>query len=177
MSAAPTADAARPATVTPPDAPGTVGRNVRIDLGRVRERDPISVAQVSAVAVATAPPNPAMSSERIRPWVSDDASARIAATPPLAITCTASRSLPASLLEVHSGWEPAEQRRRDEERDQHRATADPRPRDHRRADRGSGQGATRVKVRRTRRAASEIVAAPARPIVARARSSSIIVRR
>src|SRR5688500_7537773 len=53
MSPAPTADALRPATVTPPDAPGTVGRSVRIDRGREPERDPISVAQVSAVAVAT----------------------------------------------------------------------------------------------------------------------------
>ncbi len=141
MSAAPTADAARPATVTPPDAPGAVGRNVRIDRGRARERDPISVAQVSAVAVATAPPNPAMKSERIRLRVSDDASAKTAATPPLAITCTASRSLPASLFEMHSGREPAEQCRGDEERDQHRATADPRPRDDCGAYRGCGQGA------------------------------------
>src|SRR5215216_2334924 len=59
MSAAPIADAVRPATVTPPDAPGAIDRNVTIDRGRVRERDPISVAQVSAIAVATAPPNPA----------------------------------------------------------------------------------------------------------------------
>jgi hypothetical protein len=60
----------------------------------VRERDPISVAQVSAVAVATAPPNPAMSSERVHSRVNNDANAMSAATPPLAMTCTASRSLP-----------------------------------------------------------------------------------
>ena len=84
MSAAPTADAVSPSTVTPPDAPGTVGRNVRIDRGRARERDPISVAQVSAVAVATAPPNPAMKSDWIRLRVSDDANAKTAATLPRA---------------------------------------------------------------------------------------------
>jgi hypothetical protein len=38
--------------VTPPDAPGAVGRRVRIDRGCVCERDPISVAQVSAADAA-----------------------------------------------------------------------------------------------------------------------------
>jgi hypothetical protein len=62
--AAPNADAARPAAVTPPDAPGTTARQDAIERGVCPERDPISVAHVSAVAAATAPPNPAPNTGR-----------------------------------------------------------------------------------------------------------------
>ena len=58
IEAAPAAEAKRPAQLTPPDVPTGTGLPVTIERGRRLARDPISVAQVSAVAVASAPPNP-----------------------------------------------------------------------------------------------------------------------
>src|SRR5215204_3467331 len=174
MSAAPTADAMRPATVTPPDAPGAVGRIVRIDRGCVCERDPISVAHVSAVAVDTAPPNPAKSNERLCSGANEDAKARAAATPPFAMTCTASRSLPrrcsrsavpgrrpSSVDEMKNATSIAPPRNPDPA-----TTAAPTPVA---AKVPSGDSAP------ARRAISEIAAAPARPNVTRARNPLIIV--
>ncbi len=55
MKAAPAAEAARPAGVTAPEEPAGRGTQVTIERGCWREREPISVAQVSAAAAAMAP--------------------------------------------------------------------------------------------------------------------------
>ena len=141
MSAAATADAARPATVTPPDAPGSVGCNVRIDRGWVPERDPISVAQVSAAAVATAPPNPAMSSERVGSRGKRRCQCQDGRDAAVGHHLDGIPFPSAPLFKVITGREPAEQARADEEREQHAAAADPRPRDDRPADSRGGEGA------------------------------------
>ena len=91
MTAAPATEAARPAGVTAPDDPAGRGAPVTIERGCWREREPISVAQVSAAAAATAPAKPVVSKRLVPGDALDEASAKRVATPPLAKTCTASR--------------------------------------------------------------------------------------
>src|SRR5947208_2571919 len=84
MSAAPTTPPADPSTVIPPEVPRDTSAPVVISRGGTREKDPISVAQVSAVAAAKAPVATAHM----------PASAASAATPPLATTWRAVRRGP-----------------------------------------------------------------------------------
>lgn len=58
MVTAPANEASRPRGVTAPDVPGGTGRKVVMCTGQKVLRDPISVAQVSAVAAARQPVNP-----------------------------------------------------------------------------------------------------------------------
>jgi len=76
MTAAPTRPPAVPSGVIPPDTPRGTARRLVIRRGGVGENAPISVAQVSAVAAASAPANAGQL----------PASAASAATPPFATT-------------------------------------------------------------------------------------------
>src|SRR5437588_11936242 len=85
---APRADAAMPRGVTPPEVPGATGLPLVIKRGEVLLSVPSSVAQVSAVAVASAPMKP----DCIRRCAPDERekpkhSAKNVASPPLATTC------------------------------------------------------------------------------------------
>jgi hypothetical protein len=74
--------------VTPPESPVGIGRSVRIERGCRRASVPISVAHVSAVAAAYAPPN---ANAQRGSWVALQASAQSVAIAPFARTCPASR--------------------------------------------------------------------------------------
>src|ERR1700730_11487804 len=63
---APRPDAAVPSGVIPPDVPGATGRPVVIKRGFDALNTPSSVAQVSALAVASAPVKPARPGRRVR---------------------------------------------------------------------------------------------------------------
>src|SRR6266849_3318891 len=62
---APRADAAIPSSVTPPEVPGTTGWPLVIKRGADALSTPSSVAQVSAVAAASAPVKPAFATRRV----------------------------------------------------------------------------------------------------------------
>src|SRR6266566_6521613 len=62
---APRADAAIPNSVTPPEVPGETGLPLVIKRGDGALSTPSSVAQVSAVAVASAPVKPAFAIRRV----------------------------------------------------------------------------------------------------------------
>src|ERR1041385_8368671 len=81
MNAAPANPPSVPTSVIPPSVPAGTRLQVVISLGSVDERPPISVAQVSAFAVASAPANQVQLPDK----------AASAATPPLAMTCRAFR--------------------------------------------------------------------------------------
>src|SRR6266849_1096668 len=63
---APRADAAIPSSVTPPEVPGTTGWPLVIKRGDDTLSTPSSVAQVSAVAAASAPVKPAFATRRVQ---------------------------------------------------------------------------------------------------------------
>src|SRR3954465_9325574 len=86
--AAPAAEAATPTGVTAPEEPAGIVAQGTIDRGGWPERGPISVAQVSAAAAATAPAKPVLSSRMVPGDVLAESRARSAATPPFARTCT-----------------------------------------------------------------------------------------
>ena len=92
---APRADAAMPKGVIPPEVPGATGFPFVINSGDVVLSVPNSVAQVSAVAVASAPMKPDFARRRI-PAVREKPkhSAKNVASPPLATTCERSRRDP-----------------------------------------------------------------------------------
>src|SRR5579864_2735667 len=97
ISAPPAAEAAKPKSVTPPDAPGRTLRQVAIERGALGDSAPSSVAHVSAVATAIAPT--AAASHRVDAPVAAPANtlpaiAHAAAAPPFASTCAASRVEP-----------------------------------------------------------------------------------
>ena len=166
MSAAATADAARPATVTPPDAPGAVGWSVRIDRGWAPERDPISVAQVSAAAVANGSAEPG-EEQRAGPFPGERRCQRQDRRNAAVGHHLDGIPFPAaSLFEMIAGREPAEQGRGDEEREEHAAAADSGPSDTVPPTAVAAM-APLGESARARRAASEKAAAPAKPMTAR----------
>src|SRR5512133_3192368 len=88
MTNAPTTAAAVPCGLTAPDVPGSTCRQVRMDRGAALSAMPSSVAQVSAVAAASAPNpnNPACHEPE-----NAQTTAAIANSAPFASTCQASR--------------------------------------------------------------------------------------
>src|SRR5579859_2441162 len=92
---APRLDAAIPGAVMPPEVPGATGLPVVIRRGLDALNTPSSVAQVSALAVASAPVKPACARRRVRgdrarPYTI----AKSVASPPLAVACARSRLAP-----------------------------------------------------------------------------------
>ena len=92
---APRADAAIPSSVTPPELPGAIGLPLVIKRGDDGLSTPSSVAQVSALAVASAPVKPAFARRRVLgDREKPKSSAKSVASPPLATTCEISRRDP-----------------------------------------------------------------------------------
>src|SRR3954454_3777993 len=95
MSSAPAALPTVPGTETAPDMPASTGRSVVIIRGDRPLQDPISVAQVSAAAAASAAANPAY---QIEFGLSQLITTNRSGSPPFAITCTASRLDPRAAI-------------------------------------------------------------------------------
>ena len=95
MEDAPRADAAVPNGVIPPEVPGATGIPFVIKRGCVVLNVPNSVAQVSAVAVASAPTKPDFVRRRVLAVrEKPKQSAKNVASAPLAATCEKSRRDP-----------------------------------------------------------------------------------
>src|SRR5688500_6673845 len=89
MAAAPATPPSVPAAVMAPDVPGAASLPLRIERGRPPSEMPVSVDQVSAAAAAIAP---APAASQVTEPVAIQAIAASANTPPLDITCSASRA-------------------------------------------------------------------------------------